>query len=144
MLTLNGVDRSRGPKKKSGNSATVAEIASEQGVPLRTANSRMALADELEGYPTLAEGRLYSARMQAGLKYGASKRGTLWLPRAGRNHQPSTHPVHTTGGRIHPTPTLLLPNHGGGVNESLRPRSRRRSCPSDRARTRGAYGSVSS
>jgi DNA-binding transcriptional ArsR family regulator len=48
LLEQRGVKRTRGPKFQDGNSATVAEIASDLGIPQRTFERHLAAADAYE------------------------------------------------------------------------------------------------
>jgi N6-adenosine-specific RNA methylase IME4 len=51
LLEARGVHTARGPKPKEAISATVAEIASEMGVPYRTARHRMCQAEQYDSLP---------------------------------------------------------------------------------------------
>lgn len=67
----------RGPKPAGANSATVAELAQEVGVPVRTANHRLQTAEELAPHPDLAEkvdaGRMEIKRAQRVIRERAAE-----------------------------------------------------------------------
>ena len=73
LLKVKGVKRTRGPKAKDDNSATVAEIASEAGVPERTARQRMQDHDDYESF-TPAEQKAVDSKQTTIGKLKAEKK----------------------------------------------------------------------